>query len=105
MVRRRNALVAEMDAALAPYDALVCPTTPIVAPKIATVLESLDAFMPRTLMLIRNTFVANLFDLCSITLPIASRGLPVGIMFTGRHMHDARLLALAAGVERLSDKA
>jgi aspartyl-tRNA(Asn)/glutamyl-tRNA(Gln) amidotransferase subunit A len=100
MVRRRNALITEMDAVLAPYDALIMPTIPIVAPEIATVLESVEAFMPRTLMLIRNTFVANLFDLCSATLPMPSKGLPAGFMLTGRHMQDQRLFAVAASVER-----
>jgi aspartyl-tRNA(Asn)/glutamyl-tRNA(Gln) amidotransferase subunit A len=85
--------------ALAPYDALIAPTTPIVAPLIAEVLTSVEAFMPKTLALIRNTFVANLFDTCAATVPIPTDGLAVGFMVTGRHRRDRDLLAVAAGIE------
>lgn len=99
MLRRRAALIPRFDAALAPYDALIAPTTPIVAPEIAEVLTSVEAFMPKTLALIRNTFVANLFDTCAATVPIPTDGLAVGFMLTGRHRRDEDLLAVAAGVE------
>ncbi len=99
MIRERAALVQEIDEVLAPYDALVMPTSPIVAPLIADVLASLEAFMPKTLALIRNPIIANFFDLCSVSLPAPTDGLPVGIMFTARHGHDKRLLAIAAGIE------
>lgn len=100
MSRRRARLIAEMDEVLAPYDALITPTTPIVAPPIAEVLKGIEAFVPRTLTLIRNTVIGNFFDLCSVTLPIPSEGLPVGLMLTARHGHDARLFEIAAGLER-----
>lgn len=100
MCRRRAALIAEMDEVLAPYDALIMPTTAIVAPPIAEVLKGIEAFVPRTLTLIRNTVIGNFFDLCSVTLPIPSQGLPVGLMLTARHGHDARLFEIAAGLER-----
>jgi aspartyl-tRNA(Asn)/glutamyl-tRNA(Gln) amidotransferase subunit A len=99
MLRRRAALIPRFDVALEPHDALIAPTTPIVAPVIAEVLTSVEAFMPKTLALIRNTFVANLFDTCAATVPIPTDGLHVGFMLTGRRLRDRDLLAVAAGVE------
>lgn len=101
MLRERTRLVAAMDELLTPYDALVTPTSPIIAPLIKEVLASLDAFLPRTLALIRNPVIANFFDLCSVSLPAPSDGLPVGLMLTARHGHDKRLLSIAAGVEAI----
>lgn len=101
MLRRRAALLKAMDEALTPYDALVMPTTPMVAPLIADVLASLEAFMPKTLALIRNPIIANFFDLCSVSLPAPTDGLPVGLMVTARHNHDQRLFTIAAGIEAL----
>lgn len=101
MQRERARLVKEMDELLMPYDALVTPTTPIIAPLIKEVLASVEAFLPKTLALIRNPVIANFFDLCSVSLPAHSDGLPVGLMLTARHGHDKRLLSLAAGIEPL----
>ena len=104
MIRDRADLVRAMDEVLAPYDALIMPTSPLVAPVITDVLSSLDVFMPKTLALIRNPIIANFFDLCSISLPAPTDGLPVGIMVTARHGHDKRLLAMAAGIEAVLAK-
>jgi amidase len=48
------------------------------------------------------TAVANLTGQPSVTLPLAwsAGGLPVGVMLTGRPGEEARLLSLAAQVER-----
>jgi len=101
MHERRRALIREMDAVLEPFDALLMPTAPIAAPEIAEVLQSLEAFLPRTLMLIRNPVIGSFFDLCSASVPMPVSGLAAGLMITARHMHDRRLFRVAAGVERL----
>lgn len=105
MQRRRAALVAAMDARLAELDALVLPTTPIVAPRIADLAASEAAFTKANMLLLRNTAVANFFDLCAISLPLPAglrnSGLPVGLMLVARNGQDRRLLRLAAAVEAL----
>ena len=99
MVRGRARLAAAIDARFAGIDALVMPTVPILAPRIDA-LATDDAFMRTNMMTLRNTAIANFFDLCAVSLPIHDAGkLPVGLMLVGRGGSDARLFAIAAAVE------
>jgi aspartyl-tRNA(Asn)/glutamyl-tRNA(Gln) amidotransferase subunit A len=101
MARERTRLVRAMDAQLAHLDALVLPTTPIVAPRIEDVATP-EGFGARNMALLRNTAIANFFDLTAISLPLPREGgLPVGLMLVARNGHDWRLFEIAAAVERL----
>jgi len=98
-IRRRTGLVAAMDERLAAVDVLALPTTPIAAPTIASVTGD-DAFCEHTEdLLLRNTQIANWFDLCAISLPMPGMTRPAGLMLVGRSGHDHRLLRVAAEVE------
>jgi aspartyl-tRNA(Asn)/glutamyl-tRNA(Gln) amidotransferase subunit A len=90
-----------MDLRLADLDVLAMPTTPIVAPTIEEVAPP-DDFARKNAMLLRNTVIANFFDLCAISLPIPRQGgLPTGLMLIARNGQDHRLFRIAAAVERL----
>ena len=53
-------------------------------------------------MALRNTSIANFFDLCAITLPLPREGgLPTGLMLLARNGHDHYLFRIAAAIERL----
>jgi len=98
-IRRRTALVAAMDERLESVDVLALPTTPITAPTIVSVTGD-EAFCERTEgLLLRNTQLANRFDLCSISLPMPGMTRPAGLMLVARSGHDHRLLRVAAEVE------
>jgi aspartyl-tRNA(Asn)/glutamyl-tRNA(Gln) amidotransferase subunit A len=50
---------------------------------------------------LRNTAIANFFDLCAISVPIRlGNSLPCGLMLFGRHGSDRKLFQLAAAVEQ-----
>jgi aspartyl-tRNA(Asn)/glutamyl-tRNA(Gln) amidotransferase subunit A len=99
--RLRARLVQAMDARLADLDALVMPTTPIVAPTIHEVADP-QVFQAKNFLLLRNTGLANFFDLCAISLPLRREsGLPVGLMLVARNGHDRHLFRIAAAVEKL----
>jgi aspartyl-tRNA(Asn)/glutamyl-tRNA(Gln) amidotransferase subunit A len=101
MVRQRARLIRAMDLRLADLDVLVMPTTPIVAPTMQEVAPP-DDFARKNAMLLRNTVIANFFDLCAISLPIPRQGgLPTGLMLIARNGQDHRLFRIAAAVERL----
>ena len=100
MLSNRNALVSAMDSRLREYDALVLPTTPIVAPAMAEI-SSHDAFKKANRLLLRNTAIANFFDLCAISIPIPGGALPVGLMLFARAGKDRRLFEISASVERM----
>ena len=100
MLEDRNALVGAMDKLLADVDALMLPTTPIVAPTMSEV-SGHDAFKRANRLLLRNTAIANFFDLCAISLPMHGGALPVGLMLFARRGRDQQLFGIAAAVERM----
>jgi aspartyl-tRNA(Asn)/glutamyl-tRNA(Gln) amidotransferase subunit A len=100
MLRRRAALVSAMDERLQALDVLALPATAISAPPTAPLLTDDELYTRTNLLVLRNTMMANQFDLTSISLPLHGPARPVGLMLTARRSHDRRLLEIAAGVER-----
>jgi aspartyl-tRNA(Asn)/glutamyl-tRNA(Gln) amidotransferase subunit A len=101
MLKDRNALVSAMDELLAEVDALLLPTTPIVAPTIAEI-ASPKGFNTANRLLLRNTAIANFFDLCAISLPMKGAGvLPAGLMLFCRRGHDRQLFGIAGAIEQI----
>lgn len=104
-VRRREALKPAMAARLADWDILAMPTVAIRAPLIAP-LEADDAlFNSVNLLALRNTSLANFFDLPALSLPLPVDGLPVGLMLVGAPGADRRVFAVGQGVERALKRA
>ncbi|MCZ8547029.1 amidase [Mesorhizobium qingshengii] len=100
-LRRRTALAAAMDERLASVDVLALPTTPVTAPTIVSMAEDAELRDRSEGLLLRNTQVANQFDLCAISLPMPVMALPAGLMLVARNGHDRHLMRIAAEVERL----
>ncbi len=104
LMQQRRRLVERMDQRIANHDVLAIPTTPIAAPLLSAVED--EAFYKETEgLLLRNTQIANQFDLTAISLPMPEMSLPAGLMLIGRHDSDRRLLAIALTVEQLLAKA
>ena len=99
ILRERGRLVAAMEPRLAGLDALVMPTTTIVAPTIAEVADP-KVFAACNAAVLRNTSMANFFDLCAISLPLPAI-LPVGLTLVARNGQDRRLLRIADAVMQL----
>jgi aspartyl-tRNA(Asn)/glutamyl-tRNA(Gln) amidotransferase subunit A len=95
----RTAMIERGAAVTADYDALVMPTLPIVARPIASVTD-VDTWLKLNATIIRNTYVANFFDRCAITVPCHKPGeAPVGFNIMGETGGDRRLLSIALAVE------
>ncbi|SCD24467.1 amidase [Brucella inopinata] len=101
LMETRKALAREMDERLSGFDMFATPATPIVAPTIASVSHDEEEYDRVESLLLRDTQVANQFDLCSITLPMPGMKLPTGLMLTARNSLDKRLLAAALSVEKV----
>ena len=88
----------EYAAETAQFDAVIMATAPLLPPDAARLLTDDAYYKSENLLALRNTRIANLLDVCSITLPT---GVPsCGIMFNGQTGTEARLLRLAAAAAR-----
>ncbi len=95
----RARLIARFDADTAGFDALVMPTSPILPARIADLDDERD-YNRVNVASLRNTALGNFLDRCAISLPChRQEEPPVGLMLMGETMGDARLFAIAAGVE------
>lgn len=91
----------EVEPALAPFDAFLLPTAPCIAPPIEEVNASDDAYFRWNMRILRIVGLVNFLDGCAASLPCHERGAaPVGLMVCGPAMSDARILAVAAAIER-----
>jgi aspartyl-tRNA(Asn)/glutamyl-tRNA(Gln) amidotransferase subunit A len=98
-LRERAQAIVHFERVFEDYDVLVLPTTPITAPTLAEV-ASPEGFAANNRLLLRNTSIANFFDLCAISLPAPDPGpLPCGIMLFGRSGADHALLRAALALE------
>ena len=81
------------------YDGLLAPTVPITPPQFGELAD--DAEYGRlNLLILRNPTVANMLDLCAISLPNHRPGeLPSGLMLVGRNGMDNHLLCQARAIE------
>lgn len=87
--------------ACAPFDALLMPTVPRIAPSLAEV-EAEDDYGRLNLLMLRNPSVVNFLDGCAVSVPChAPDAPPVGLMVSGLHDGDERVLAIAQAIEDL----
>ncbi len=89
----------EYAAETAQFDAVIMATAPLLPPDAERLLTDDAYYKSENLLALRNTRVANLLDVCSITLPT---GVPsCGILFNGQNGGEARLLRLAAAAAKV----
>jgi len=100
-LRRRAELVAMAAARLDACDVLALPTVPMLAPLLAPLEDDDAAFARTNLLALRNPTVGNFLDLCGLSLPMRTDGLPAGLMLMAPALQDARLLAIGRAVETL----
>jgi aspartyl-tRNA(Asn)/glutamyl-tRNA(Gln) amidotransferase subunit A len=101
VIQDRARLVRAMHERLEGLDGLVMPTVPIVPPRVAD-CQTPEGYAANNLALLRNTAIANFFDLCAISLPLPlTAGMPAGLMILARNGDDNRLFRVAAAVEKM----
>ena len=81
------------------FDAILSPTCPILPPREADLVRDED-YGRLNMASLRNTLMINVFDGCSIALPMSAPGqAPTSLMVSGPAMADRRLLGLAKSIE------
>ena len=99
LLASRRAAMAAYAVEFETYDAILSPTVPIVAPRIAD-LATDDAFNRINMLSLRNALMINIFDGCSIALPMSRPGAPpTSLMISAAPMADQRLFALSHSIE------
>ena len=109
ILRRRARLqeiAASANAGMSQVDIVVTPTVPLTAPALTDVVEG-KAYSAANLQTLKNTCIANILELCAITLPVAldATGIPVGLQCMGAGNTEARLLSAALAIEDKLGKA
>lgn len=92
-------LRAEWNTAMAGFDAVLIPTAPILPPKVADLAADHSLYRSENLLTLKNTRIANLLGLCAATLPTGTPS--CGIMAMGAPFGEAKLLRVAAEMERI----
>ena len=99
LLANRRAAMASYAAEFETYDAILSPTVPILAPRIAD-LATDDAFNRTNMLALRNALMINIFDGCSIALPMSRPGAPpTSLMISAAPMADQQLFALSRSIE------
>jgi len=101
LMRTRAEIITKFEQRMSAFDCLAYPTVPIIAPLISAFDEDAD-FTRLNMLVLRNPSVINFLDGCSISVPMTKNPhAPSGLMLSCPGGQDAKLLALAAGVEAL----
>jgi aspartyl-tRNA(Asn)/glutamyl-tRNA(Gln) amidotransferase subunit A len=84
---------------LSDVDAILSPTCPILPPREADVADDKE-FGRLNMASLRNTLTINIFDGCSIALPMSGPDAPpTSLMVSGPAMADRRILGIAKSIE------
>lgn len=98
----RKVMRAAYDHMLDSYDVLAMPTLPFTAPLLPPPGASLESLVLAGLNMEGNTAPFDATGHPAISVPCGfCRGLPVGLMFIGRHFDERKVLRAAASFERL----
>jgi aspartyl-tRNA(Asn)/glutamyl-tRNA(Gln) amidotransferase subunit A len=84
------------------YHAVLMPTVACEPPIISELEQDSERYAAENFMSLRNTRIANLLELCAISLPagFTPLGLPVGLMLMASPFSEVALLRVAAGIEQ-----
>jgi aspartyl-tRNA(Asn)/glutamyl-tRNA(Gln) amidotransferase subunit A len=84
------------------FDVVVSPTSPLSVPLLDDLFEP-ERYREINRLAARNMCVANLLDMCALTMPVAlgPTRLPIGMQLVARNGCDDRLLAAAVAFERV----
>jgi aspartyl-tRNA(Asn)/glutamyl-tRNA(Gln) amidotransferase subunit A len=99
LLEARRTAIAAYARALADVDAILSPTCPILPPREADLARDED-YARLNMASLRNTLMINIFDGCSIAMPMSAPDAPpTSLMISGPAIADRRILGLAKSIE------
>ena len=100
LLKARKEIIKSVHNRTHQFDALICPTVPTIAPTMNS-MKSDEEYLIQNALMLRNPSLYNFLDRCAISVPCHEKGsAPVGLMLSGQHGSDRRLLSIAAAVEK-----
>lgn len=82
------------------FDAWISPTTTVFPPLVSEV-ENPEIGLTLALGMTKNTQPANYLELCAVSLPLPSSGLPIGFQLMAKPNNDYHLLNMAVEIEKI----
>ncbi len=99
LLQKRGVAMAAYRDGLSDFDAIVSPTCPILPPKEGDLVKDED-YTRLNMLSLRNPLMINIFDGCSIALPMSAVGAPpTSLMVSCATMADRRMLGIAKAIE------
>jgi len=97
---RLDELAQGIASRIADVDVIVGPTLPITPPTLQSVTDDAE-YRAKNMAILNNTMIANLLQLCAVSLPVAldAENMPVGLMIMAPLDADERVLAVALAIE------
>ena len=86
-------------------DALLVPTTPVPAQPVAEVDATLETYLERNALYLRNTCIGNVLNLCGLSLPcgFTKEGLPIGLLIYGKPFQENIVLQAGYAFQLATD--
>jgi aspartyl-tRNA(Asn)/glutamyl-tRNA(Gln) amidotransferase subunit A len=98
LLQLRAELISSFKTLAAGFDAIVLPTVANIAPRLAD-LKSDEGYMKLNGVALRNTYIANILNGCSISLPMHDAGkAPTGFMLMAPWGRDQDLFSIANSI-------
>jgi aspartyl-tRNA(Asn)/glutamyl-tRNA(Gln) amidotransferase subunit A len=98
---KRSELISLYKKLMKGFNVMIAPTALTTAPLIADVLASNETFLKANARALRNCTVGNILDVCGLSLPCKTQGMPVGFMMMGVNGSDKTLMRAGLAVEGL----
>jgi aspartyl-tRNA(Asn)/glutamyl-tRNA(Gln) amidotransferase subunit A len=86
-------------------DALLVPTTPVPAQPVAEVDTTMDNYLERNALYLRNTCIGNVLNMCGLSIPcgFTKEGFPIGLMIYGKPFQENGVLRAGYAYQQVTD--
>ncbi|UCH20298.1 MAG: amidase [Deltaproteobacteria bacterium] len=98
-------LRAKANNSLKEVDALLVPTTPIPAQPLAEVDTTMENYLERNALYLRNTCVGNVLNMCGVSIPcgFTKDGFPIGLLIYGKPFQENVVLRAGYSFQQVTD--
>lgn len=100
LIDRRKKSIQQTQEHISEFDAWVSPTTTVFPPLLSDV-EDPEKGLALALGMTKNTQPGNYLELCAMSVPLPTTGLPIGFQLMAKADNDLKLLEIAVELEKV----